>query len=345
VRRLAASLYRLGLKLTPAAYRLEFADEMEGVFVQVLERQSARGLAAGWRALGRELRSLPGLVLRLHWRALRGRSADRAHRAGEELAAWAGQLPPAAPDGRAGWVEAVREGLVFWVVGGVLLAEVYGLGRLPGLDSLYLRIATIFIVLGLVPLGVLRGMPRWAYPAAGFLLAWGAWSAGKTQLTPLYLAMLSGGLLLVLAAAAAHARLGVLPDPRLRRIGSGLLENPQRLSFALYGGLPLLLIAAYDHSYAPGQTAALLISLLAAGLGSLGFSRSAAPRWRMLALAGGMVFALAPAFGEVVLLRGALWASDLSWMLRSALLVLALILAPALLERLVQPLRGAVKGG
>lgn len=344
MRTLASALYRLGLRLTPAAYQLEFSDEMEGVFVQVLARESARGRAAAWSALGRELLSLPGLVLRLHWRVLRSRSADWARRGGEGLTAWAGQFPRAAPDGRAGWVGAVWESLVFWVVGSVLLAEVYGLGRLPGLDSLSLHVVAYFIALGLLPLGVLRGMPRWAYPAAGFLLAWGAWSAGRTHLTPIYLATLVTGLLLVLWATAAHYRMGVLLDPRLGRMGSALLDNPQRLSFALYGGLPVLLIAAYDHSYAPGQTAALLVSFLAAGLGSLCFSRSSTPQRRMLALVGGMVLALAPAFGEVFLLRGSLWAVDLSWMLRSALLVLALILAPALLERLVHPLSGALKG-
>jgi hypothetical protein len=347
MQRLLLGAFRLLLGLYPSAYRAEYADEMVFVYEQVLSRAAKRGRIELMVESSRELYSLPGVILRLYAGRIPGVIWHLARHGPEWIAAWLTSMPPADRDGRTSWKQALLELLVFAMMGGILLVEVY-LHRGPvGPESPVFRIGIYLAAAILLPVGILKGMPRWSYPVAGMILGYLAASSANSSFTTLYLIFLVAGIILVLAAARLQLRTGAVQDERLQRMSAGLAAGSGRLAFGVYGLLPVLLIMAYNHSYLPGRTPAMLVSVVVMLLGGLVFSRSRGIRQSLAALVGGLTFSLFPAFAELLYLRSGLWQNDRVWMAGLWLVPLALLLLAARLSMhplsLVQEEKGGIK--
>jgi hypothetical protein len=345
MQRLLLGAFRLLLGLYPSAYRAEYADEMAFVYQQVLSRAAGRGRFELLVESCRELCSLPGVLLRLYAGRISGVIRQLTRHGPGWIADWLTSLPPADRDGRTSWKQTLLELLVFALMGGVLLFEVYLRHGAAGWDNPVFRVVTYLIAVGLLPAGILQGMPRWAYPAVGLVLGYWAAAAVRTGFAPLYILFLISALFMLFAASRLPLRTEAVQDERLQRIGAGLLASSGRLAFGVYGLLPLLLVMAYDHSYFPGRTPAMLVSVIVMLLGALVFSRSRGKLLSLVALVAGYTFSLFAAFAELVYLRGGLWQNDLVWMagLWLAPLILLLVAARLKLHRLIL-LRGE-KGG
>jgi hypothetical protein len=59
-------IYGLLLQLYPDSYRVEFADEMQAVFAELLAQSEAQGRMAVWAMLFRELRQAPEALWHAH---------------------------------------------------------------------------------------------------------------------------------------------------------------------------------------------------------------------------------------------------------------------------------------
>jgi hypothetical protein len=345
MQRLLLGAFRLLLGLYPSAYRAEYADEMAFVYEQVLSRAARRGRLELLVESCRELYTLPGVLLRLYAGRVSGIIRHLTRQGPGWIAAWLTSLPPADRDGRTSWKQALLELLVFAIIGGILIIEVY-LRRGPlGWENPVFRIGIYLAAAGLLPAGILQGMPRWAYPVVGLILGYSAASAVNSSFTALYIFFLAAAIVLLIAAARLHLRTGAVQDERLQRMGAGLAAVSGRLAFGVYGLLPLLLVMAYDHSYLPGQTPALLVSVIVMLLGGLVFSRSRGKLLSLVALVGGLTFSLFSAFAELLYLRGGLWQNDLVWMVGLWLGPLALLLLAARLSLHPLPFLREEKGG
>jgi hypothetical protein len=332
MQRLLLGAFRLLLGLYPSAYRAEYADEMVFVYEQVLSRAAKRGRLELLVESSRELYSLPGVILRLYAGRIPGGLRHLARNGPVWITAWLTSLPPTDRDGRTSWKQALLELLVFAIIGGILLIELYLRQGPAGWENHMFRIATHLIAVGLLPVGILQGMPRWAYPVVGLILGYSAASADNSSFTILYIFFLAAAIVLVIAAARLPLRTGAVQDERLQRMGAGLAAGSGRLAFGVYGLLPLLLIMAYDHSYLPGRTPAVLISVVGMLLGALVFSRSHNNLLSLVSLVGGLTFSLFAAFTELLYLRGGLWQNDLVWMASLWLAPLILLLLAARLS-------------
>jgi hypothetical protein len=345
MQRLLLGAFRLLLGLYPSAYRAEFADEMVFVYEQVLLRAARRGRLELLVESCHEFYSLPGVILRLHAGQIPEAIRRIARHGPGWIAAWLTSLPPTDRDGRTSWKQALLELLVFAIIGGILLMELYLRQSTAGWENPMFRIATYLIAAGFLPVGILQGMPRWAYPVVGLILGYSAASAVNSSFTVLYIFFLAAAIVLVIAAARLPLRTGAVQDERLQHMGAGLSAGSERLAFGVYGLLPLLLVVAYDHSYLPGQTPAVLVSVTFMLLGALGFSRSHNKLLSLVALVGGLTFSLFAAFTELLYLRGGLWQNDLVWMLGLWLAPLTLLLIATRLSPHPLSLTREEKGG
>ena len=62
-------IYAQVLRLYPKEFRVDFGDEMTAVFMQAIEDRN--GTCKALRSFLRELKDLPGSLLRQHWLAIR----------------------------------------------------------------------------------------------------------------------------------------------------------------------------------------------------------------------------------------------------------------------------------
>ncbi len=190
--------------------------------------------------------------------------------------------------GRGSWGEALAAMLPFLVIGLEMGLSPY----LPQWEwyTQWLRLGgtvTVYAVL-LIGLGVgwVKSFPRWSYPYLGLLLVLTRWLMGSSQ----GLRIFKGWSVWVpFWAMALIAVLLTRSWQPLRQLYHGVWHDWTRLSFGLYGFIPLALAAAFDDVSGTYETPYLAASTLALVAGAVAYVRSARTSQRTLALLIGMI--------------------------------------------------------
>ncbi|NTU83166.1 MAG: hypothetical protein HGA45_27980 [Chloroflexales bacterium] len=211
-----------------------------------------------------------------------------------------GSLPevgsPTAPGGWAreddSWRTAVAGTLPFLAFG---LASLERYGLLPLVPSAPPFGLIVPAVYGLLLLGLLvgwaRGFPRWAYAYLGLpfvsALAWMGLPIGGLGGN----ALLGWRAWLPLAAVVALMLLAPHAPHRLTCLATGIWKDWSRLTFALYGCLPLAMFALVDEIDGRSQGLLLLTTTLALAAGAWAYLHSATPARGAGALAAGLLAA------------------------------------------------------
>jgi len=283
--------YRLLLKVYPPAYRAEFADEMYGTFIEGVEEAGSQGRLG--RFLLRELRDTPKALARAYWDGWRTKV-----QIGIQIlqdAASTSDLPPAPPDGRDSWRQVFWELSPFITTALFLLLVTYlpfgGVNAGWQRDIEFLGKIIVPLTLPIFLLGLLRGLPRWAYPFGGLLLGYQVLMARQTSLWLFLVTMLLASFVLALAAIITDPQPSLLPIP-LRRIGQSLSLDWTRFSFALYGTLPLMIILAFDDSRYNNRTPYLAFSVLMMVVSALIYCRSRETTTQVAALLLGVTLCI-----------------------------------------------------
>ena len=333
----ADRLFRLLLRAYPGEFSETFGDEMRGVFLAGAGDASAEGRLG--RFFLRELVDAPRGLVRAHWYGWRQKwqTGIRALRA----AASPADLPPLPPDGRASRRQAFLETSLFLLTGLLLVWATYR--QPPGLnpgwhrDLYFLGKAITLPALAVFILGLARGLPRWAYPFGGLLLTHYALTAGP-GIWLFLAANLLASLLLGMLALVTNPEPVPLPA-LLRRIGQSLAADRTRLSFALYGASPLIILAAFDDGYTNARTPFLALAVAGMVAGALVYARARDPQLRMGALLLGTAVAVWAAWLDKLAFGTGLagWTAlpqpgpaEAAWLLRLWLTWSALLLLPAL---------------
>lgn len=344
---LSSRMYSWLLCLYPSEWRQKFGQEMHLVFTEaatVAAQQGGLGLFF-WR----ELRDTPKSLAKVYWYGWTKKWRQGAQRLHEATSA--ADLPTPPPDGRDSWRQAVLELSPFLLAALLLLLATYrplitlppGWQRNMGFLGQIIAPLTLPIFL----LGLARGLPRWAYPSGGLLTGYYALAANQFGLRPFLAVMLLATIILALVALATNPQPAPLPIP-LRRIGQSLSLDGSRLSFAVYGALPLLIIIAFDDGYANNRTPYLALAVLVMVAGALFYTRSRQTLTQLGVLVGAMSLAIWAAWLDKLSFAGGLetWimapypgTADLAWMGQLWLTWTFLILTPALLTTLSQAVR------
>ena len=284
-------MYRLILRAYPREYMDIFGDEMLVTFMDGVNQAEREG------ALGKfilyELRNTPASLIRAYWNGWVGKLLAGIQILEEAVSA--SDLPPAAPDGRESWQQFFWEVCPFLVSGLLLIVDTYspfqvlrsGWQRDIGLmGNIILPITIPFLILG-----VMRGLPRWVYPFAGLLLCYIGFIAGQTGLWLFFTIMLFASSMLLIAA--------ILTDPQpthlpvlIRRIGQSLSLDWTRLSFGVYGAMPLIILMAFDDAHLNSHTPYFAFSVLAMIAGALLYCRGLDTTMQFTTLLAGLTFAI-----------------------------------------------------
>lgn len=283
---LLLALYARLLRLYPADFRQEYGDEMQAIFaLELLENNPEQA----WRLAMRELGSAPPVLLRLHGRRMVKRLSTP-----QWIGAAEGVFELPGRDGRHSWGLAGLETLFFLLWAALLVLLTYVNPDLAPAgwyrNASILGILAVLAPLPFLLLGLLRGLPRWAYPLYGLLVAYLVSSAGRYHLLPLLAASLAAALALLVWAYLAHRQRAL--SPALTRLGGSLVFDPLRLSFAAYGAAPLLVLQAFDDGRLNDRGPYLALAALGMLMGALLYTRLKGSGPRMGALLAGLCSAL-----------------------------------------------------
>ena len=324
-------LYVLLVRLYPRSFRARFEDEMRAVFAAVLDQAAQRGILA-LASLGlRELCDAPLALLRVYRSGWRNWSRATRH-----SPVSIPSLPRPSPDGRASWLQVGLEVSLFLSMGAVLVLLAYfPLARTtPGPPRGPTDGIAIWVLLS-IPLfmaGLARGLPRWAYPSGGMVLGYSLLAAIRyRQLFALSASVLAFA---ALTAAAVVVHLRVRPLPAwLRRLEQSTVVDCTRLSFCVYGAMPLAIAAAFDNAYLDNCTPYLAVAALSMVAGALVYARSRRTVTQMTALLGATSLCFVCALLDHVHLTGGMgsWIAEGGWLIRLWASVSALTSAPLLL--------------
>ncbi len=336
------SFYRLLIKLYPRHFRQTFGLEMTGVFRSRIEDAARSGAWAIIAVFLHELRDAPRALLKAHWFNV-GKHWQKGI-ARLRLTTATADLPPPPPDGRQSWTQAALEVSLFLLAAIMLIAIVY----LPQLDFLAWRhdlvqisAAVTALTLPVFLLGMARGLPRWAYPFGGLLLAFHTLRAAQSGLWPFLLVMLLAYGVLGFLALLTSPQLVLLPA-LLRRIIRSITLDWTRLSFAVFGAAPLAILIAFDDGHPNNQTPFLALSAMSMVICALIYCRSRRPQLQVGALLAGITLAIGAAWLDMLAFAARVALpiparADLVWLLSWWLLWAALLLAPVLLRRAGRP--------
>jgi hypothetical protein len=177
-------------------------------------------------------------------------------------------------------------------------------------------------------------------------------TANQSGALPFLVAMLLASAILAVMALVTNVQLSPLPAS-VRRIGQSLSLDWTRLSFGIYGALPLAIISAFDDAHFNNRTPYMAISVLVMVVFALIYCRSRRRNLQIAALLGGTSLSIWAALLDKTFFAGGLpsWiaapspnAADIAWVLELWMLWVALILTPAVLAvagRAVRPERTA----
>lgn len=333
------SFYRLLLRVYPAAYRAEFGNEMYATFLEgVEEAQAQRRLVI---FLLRELRDTPRSLANAYWQRWMMKLQTRIQVL-QDIASTA-DLPPAPPDGRDSWRQAFWELTPFLLTALFLVLATY----LPSVkisagwqrDSEFLGTVIMPLTLPFILLGVARGLPRWTYPFAGLFLGYQIFVSYQSSMWLFLIAMLFAYSGLAAAAILTDPQPHLLPT-LVRRIGQSLALDWTRLSFGVFGAMPLILLIAFDDAHANDRTSYLAFSALGMVVSALVYCRSRTTSSQITALLSGLTFSIWAAWMDKISFAGGLvgWVTvpstgfeEMLWLMMVWLQWGILILLPALL--------------
>jgi hypothetical protein len=329
-------LYRLLLNVYPPAYRAQFGNEIYDTFLDGIEEAESQGRLG--RFLWRELRDTPKALARAYWDGWRTKLQNGIHVL-EDIASTT-DLPPAPPDGRNSWIQALLELSLFVVTALLLIMVTYFDGINAGWqrDTEFLGTVITWLTLPVLLLGLASGMPRWAYPFGGLLFGFHLFVSYQSSLWVFLLVMSLAFLALVVAEAITKAQRSLLPLP-LRRIGQSLSVDWMRLSFGVFGAMPLVIILAFDDAHLNSRTPYLALSALMVIVCALLYCRSRERMTQITALLAGLTFAIYGAWLDKIHFAGGLmnWVTvpstgipELLWLLKLWMQWGFLILLPAL---------------
>ena len=260
--RTLAWLYGRLLRLYPRAYRQEYDREMRSVFERTADAADRRGLAALLKLCLHELSSLPGAIVYAHWRNARRSVEDRAMverldnghvrdnpreptdaapgSCAERPSPWVGTLAGLVPFLYIGLWSIMLDLLTYPPPPWQLLAYV---GPLVG--------GYVVLVAGL-GVGWARGFPRWSYaylfcvPLFSLYVSLAAYNtflpyAHLLCVPGLFSSLIPIAVMAIVVFAITRSR------PPLTSLFTHMWHDWTRLSFALYGLVPIVLWLAFDE--------------------------------------------------------------------------------------------------
>jgi hypothetical protein len=340
--RLNISIYRLVLMAFPLRFRIGFGDEMIAVFRVTLENAEQQGFWPLAKASLMEMYRLPPVLLRIQWFYWLKEQREANHSLVQSEGTVKSSLTVTRVDGRDSWIQAGLETGFFVTAGAILIALTY-LQPNPLTPGWYrdMNLLAVFVLLLTVPVlivGLHQNLPRWSLPLFGLLLGYCFVAAQRLDMMLMLSVASLTMLLLLFLALFVNSHIRPLPAP-IQRWGSSVWPDWSRLSFGLYGCLPLIIIVAFDDSHLNNQTPFLAISVLFMVLGALTYTRIRELDWQIFALLAGMTLSLLPALLDLVANMGGitLWISDsgrlgeIGWLIQLWLLMMALILSPVII--------------
>jgi len=317
-------LYARLLSLYPRRYRADYGEELQTVFSLVVNEAAQRGRFSVIRLGWRELRDLPGAVIREYLREGRKRKMETS------------TITPTG-DGRSSWGETLAGLWPFLFLGPVSVTMTYL--TVPAWFQYsetpkYLSI--VFVLSMLVGLGVAwaKGWPRWSYPYIGFAMVVGGLAIGGTVSSMVFTVGPEWPVLpqVLIAVGAFGLVVGILTliarawRP-LHSLYRGIRQDWTRLSFGLFTGVLVLFGGGgIDLDEDPIFTLNVFVPSLVVLAGALVYLRSTTKAQRILALLVSLTLAVAVRVVGGKIFYGTYGA-----------VVGAIVLIPALLELLPRP--------
>jgi len=337
---LASSLtffYRLLLSVYPPAYRVEFGNEMYDTFAEGIAEARAQGRLG--RFLWNELRDMPWVLAHAYWDGWMTK-LQKGMEVLQNIASTS-DLPPVPPDGRESWRQTFLELSLFIVAAVLLLIVTYFDGVNAGWqrDPEFLGKLITLLTLPFLLLGLTLGLPRWTYPFGGLLLGYYTFVSYQAGMWLLLLVMMLAFAFLAAAEVLTSPQRSLLPLP-LRRIGQSISVDWTRLSFGMFGAMPLVIILAFDDAYLNSRTPYLTLSALAMVICALFYCRSRDKSLQVTVLLAGLTCAIFGAWLDKFYFAGSLmnWVTvpstgikELLWLFRLWLQWGLLMVSPALL--------------
>jgi len=254
-------LYERALRLYPRAYRQEYDVEMRSVFELTADEADRRGLFSLLKLCLRELRNLPGAIVHEHWRDARRNVEDTT------MTEWSDngnvrdnprEPPDAAPgswtDRPYSWVETLA-GLIPFLYFGLwsIVLALLAFPPPPWQVMAYVGPLVAGYVIMLIGLGVgwVQGFPRWSYayvlcvPLFSLYVSIAAYSAilsyAYVLCVPLFSALIPLAVMAIVVLVVTRSRRPLTP------LFTHVWRDWTRLSFALYGLVPILVWFAFDE--------------------------------------------------------------------------------------------------
>jgi hypothetical protein len=168
------------------------------------------------------------------------------------------------------------------------------------LGNMILPLTVPFLLIGLA-----RGLPRWTYPLGGLLLSYSVMIADQTGLWLFLSLMLVAASILFAAAILTDPQPSHLPVP-IRRIGQSLSTDWTRLSFGIFGAMPMVILMAFDDARTDSRTPYLAFSVLAMIASALLYCRSRDTNIQIATLLAGLTFSVWGAWLDTVSFSGGL---------------------------------------
>lgn len=324
---LLQAVHRHMLRAFPATFHAEFGEEMAELFGERLTEYAKHGIRAiihlGWQ----ELWHMPTALLCVYlYQAQKKRRRVWQFFAQVERHSVFG-VPPADNDGRFSLSQRLLELVPFAITTTLLVLLTYWpsvnwSGALNG-ATIYAGIVPLFVLL----LGLLRGMPRWAYPYGGLAVGYLLWISAENQLIWLWTLFLITAVALAIMAVVVQRRERSLPI-FWQRVGNSIVLDWTRLSFAIFGAMPLVVLIAFDNGYLNHRTPFLALSMLAVMLTAFLYCRCRRQDRQLAILLSGTTLVLLPALLDHVIGQGR-W-GDTGWLLVLWGWMIVLLLLPIL---------------
>jgi hypothetical protein len=357
-------IYTRLLSLYPQQYRAKYGEELQAVFSLLVNEAAQRGRFSVIRLGWREMRDMPGAVIREHRRERRKRKMETK----------TSVLPAFEPGSWREWLAAMALFL--------LLALTSLLSYLHIALPLWVSWGLFLVPLLMFALGLIKGLPRWFLPYTGVIglqLSW-VFARRGTMMGINTRAGVVGSLLrwtdrqffevlrpsasdpwivravygagelwFVLLGMAAFAVLIAAACRPLRPFYWRLRDDWTLLSFGLYGATVMAVNMAFEDYPHPHKQLYIFVASLILVAGAWVYLRSAHLWQRSLALFGGITLSMAvAATGRAILYANPLlwpraaprsftWQSEVLSTVFGWGLLVAVIMAPALLRLLPRP--------
>ncbi|MCJ7537558.1 MAG: hypothetical protein MUO57_18695 [Anaerolineales bacterium] len=334
-----ARVYHLFLRAYPPNYIETFGNEMYSTFIEGTEETQSQSALISY--IIREFREMPKALLKAYWHACKNKILNGIQLLSE--ATRTSDLAPAPPDGRESWLQAVLELSPFLISGLLLILISYlpfdGMRAGWQRDLGFLGKVIIPLTLPAFIIGMMRGLPRWAYPFGGLFLSYQALVAFQSGQWLFLIVMLFASVILAAATIFTSPQPFLLPV-QLQRIGQSLSLDWTRLSYGFYGAMPLLIIMAFDDSHLNNRTPYLALSVLIMVGSALIYCRSRDLTMQIMPLLAGLTLIICGAWLDQVSFAGGLMNWDTSppprigettWMFLLWIQWVFLILSPVLL--------------